>query len=212
MFLAIAVAAAMLAEATPGDEAPLTPGTRRIPRVAAPTLLEFWERFADKQAPAIITGYADCFASMSVANIEAVCGRKTVRLARKTDERGAWAGIGEYTGGAELARVLRDPSSLGGGGGDADVIGLFDWPLQQECPELLAQHMRVPKYFAQDWLQRVPPSQPLHWRDFWPSLFVGRNGTFSGAHVDTFGSAFWQYVVEASRGGARVLCRTPGCG
>ena len=99
--------------------------------------------------------------------------------------------VAKGAGQAELSHVLRDPSL---GGGD-DIIGLFDWPLQHECPELLSRHMRVPKYFAQDWLQRVPPEQPLDYRDGFPSLFVGRNATFGGAHVDRFGSAFWQYVI-----------------
>ena len=199
MFLAIAATLLAFAGAAVFGDTPLPPltlGTQRIPRVAAPSLSEFWERFADVQSPVIITGYEACFASMSVANIEAVCGSKTVNLARKTNERGKWAGIGEYTGATQLSRVLRDPSL---GGDDDAVIGLFDWPLQRNCSELLARHMRVPKYFAQDWLQRVPPQQPLDYRDGFPSLFVGRNGSFSSAHIDTFGSAFWQYVLEGEK-------------
>ena len=172
---------------------PLTPGTRRLPRVAAPALSAFWEQFADQQVPVIITGHSDCFTGMSVANIEATCGRKNVPVTHPTNQAGAWAGIGR-DGSVMLSHMLHDPFLAG-----SNTIGLFDWPLPRHCPELLTQHMRMPKYFAQDWLQRVPPHQQLRYRDSWPSLFVGRNGSFSGAHTDVFGSAFWQYVIEGEK-------------
>eukprot|EP00944_MAST-04C_sp_MAST-4C-sp1_P002140 g2140.t1 len=52
---------------------------------------------------------------------------------------------------------------------------------------------------TQDFLQRVPPNVPLRYRDSWPSLFIGRNNSFGGLHVDVFGSAFWQYVIDGKK-------------
>ena len=65
--------------------------------------------------------------------------------------------------------------------------------------ELLEDHYVVPKYIAQDFLQRVPPSVPLMYRESWPSLFIGRNNSFGGLHIDVFGSAFWQYVIDGKK-------------
>jgi hypothetical protein len=178
---------------------PLSPGTRRLPRARAPSLLEFWESYADQQQPVIIEDYGTCFADMSVANIEAVCGRKQVSVARRNAQYdpGQWAGI-KWSGDGELksvlAKLLRDAD-----GGNDTALGVFDWSLAKHCPELLERHLRVPKFFAQDYMQRVPPALPLNYRDSWPSLFVGRNGTFGGLHKDVFGSAFWQYVVQGEK-------------
>ena len=179
---------------------PLSPGTRRLPRACAPSLPEFWESYADQQLPVIIEDYAACFADMSVANIEAVCGRKQVSVARRNaqDDPGQWAGI-KWSGDSELTSVLAKLLRDADGGNDDTALGVFDWSLAKHCPELLERHFRVPKFFAQDYMQRVPPTLPLNYRDSWPSLFVGRNGTFGGLHKDVFGSAFWQYVVQGEK-------------
>jgi hypothetical protein len=62
---------------------------------------------------------------------------------------------------------------------------LFDWGLPGQVDEMLEEEFRVPRLFAGDLLQHLPPGSLF--RDAWPSLFVGPKGTRSGLHVDSFG-------------------------
>jgi hypothetical protein len=62
---------------------------------------------------------------------------------------------------------------------------LFDWGLPGQVDEMLEEEFHVPRLFAGDLLQCLPPGSLF--RDAWPSLFVGPKGTRSGLHVDSFG-------------------------
>jgi len=73
---------------------------------------------------------------------------------------------------------------------------LFDWSLPLNCPELVKE-LRIPKYFAGDFLQRTPPGSLYH--DSWPSLFIAPAGITSELHVDAFGSNFWMALFEGKK-------------
>ena len=48
---------------------------------------------------------------------------------------------------------------------------------------------RRPKYFANDFMQRVDHKTTLTYRDSWPSFFLGKGDTVANLHVDMFGTA-----------------------
>eukprot|EP00041_Stephanoeca_diplocostata_P017326 m.346130 g.346130 ORF g.346130 m.346130 type:complete len:340 (+) comp20666_c0_seq72:1349-2368(+) len=78
---------------------------------------------------------------------------------------------------------------------------LFDYSLNTGCPAL-AQELVIPKYFARDMLQRIPPESlpPTSYRDFWPSLFVGRGGaTGSDMHIDAWCSNFYMMMLQGRK-------------
>ena len=81
---------------------------------------------------------------------------------------------------------------------------LFDSSMDGLCDrDSLARHIRIPKYFAGEWLRRIPPtvlSQEI-WsqNNHWPSLFLGSGDTESGIHVDNFNSNFLMYLVEGKK-------------
>ena len=77
-----------------------------------------------------------------------------------------------------------------------DLSYLFDWSLLVNCPDL-AKELKIPKYFANDFLQRTP-SGSLY-RDSWPSLFIAPAGITSELHVDAFGSNFWMALFEGQK-------------
>ena len=186
----------------PDDKDCFTAGTLRIPRERNLSLKDYYEKYEDTQTPVIIEDYSAAFAGMSESNIKDVCGARNVSIARRVDAKeGNWANIEWYNHGPlsstwdeihamrEEVRVLLE----------GKMIGVFDWALQKQCPELLEKHFIVPKYFAQDYLQRVHHSIDLNYRDSWPSLFIGVDGTYGGTHRDTFGSAFWMYVLSGAK-------------
>lgn len=176
------------------------PGTVRIPRERNLSLRDFYVNYADLQRPVIVEDYASTFANFTVENILKVCGDKQVSVAKRHEDSDDWAGLKWGWTGKSLSEVMLDPS-LGDNNGDAkaQTVGVFDWSLPQHCSAFMEDYFTVPKYIAQDFMQRVPRSAPLHYRDTWPSLFVGAPGTHGGLHQDVFGSAFWQYVLEGTK-------------
>lgn len=76
--------------------------------------------------------------------------------------------------------------------GLAGNLYVHDDSLPALCPAAL-ENFTVPRYFAGDWLQRVP--QPARGRckvcSYWPSLFLGPEGSSSALHVDALGTHFF---------------------
>ena len=178
----------------------LLPGALRIPRRSALSLQAFFEEYADLQTPVIVTDYTPSFANMTRANIRSFCGSKIVALSRRASKpESHWAGM-DYD--YDTKTTLGDFMDKVDGGHKVPrgVVGIFDWPIPSFCVELLSRHFLVPKYVAQDFLQRVPARSPMPYRDVaWPSLFVGVDGSYGLAHFDMLGFAFWQYVIEGEK-------------
>ena len=172
---------------------PLSEGTRRIERVSSLSLQDFFSKYADTQTPVIITDYSHCFAHMTRFDLERECGDVLVRPKRRTSDSTSWASIASATHERRLQDVLEVPSL-----GVDYILGVFDLSLPNFCPTLLNDFV-VPKYFSHDYLQRLDPSVGFGSREYWPSLFIGANGSYGGAHVDTLGTSFWQYVAEGEK-------------
>ena len=78
---------------------------------------------------------------------------------------------------------------------------LHDAALKKACPKLL-KDVVVPKYFAEDLMQRIPGN--LHWqwknyRDYWPSIFIGGKDTSSALHADWANSAAWMGLISGKK-------------
>ena len=73
---------------------------------------------------------------------------------------------------------------------------LFDWSLPLYAPELVTE-LTIPKYFANDFLQRAGPDNLYH--NSWPSLFIAPKGVFSDMHIDSFGSNFWMALFQGKK-------------
>jgi len=90
--------------------ASLTPGTLRIERVASPSLATFLE-YAERQTPVIITNYSYCFAGMSLANIESLCGELSVTASRRPADPSNWASVEQCEETRTLAEQMRELAS-----------------------------------------------------------------------------------------------------
>mmetsp|Transcript_22013 Transcript_22013/g.53273 ORF Transcript_22013/g.53273 Transcript_22013/m.53273 type:complete len:495 (-) Transcript_22013:80-1564(-) len=189
-----------------GGDASWIEGSLRIPRERNLSLQDYYEKYEDAQTPVIIEDYAAAFAGMSEANIKAVCGSKVASVARRVDDKeGSWANI-EWFHSGSLEKTWEDIRTESKKAKFDDfepvegtLLGLFDWSLQKACPEVLEKHFVVPKYLAQDYLQRVPHHIDVNYRDVWPSLFIAIDGGYGGTHRDVFGSGFWMYVMEGAK-------------
>lgn len=157
--------------------------------------------------------------------IVAACAERSVRLQRRTGAEAAgpcarapegggsapapsleWAGLEAAPGVVplgELAAELRR-------GGFADGWQLFDWALPRHCPEaaaLPAVQRWLPPHLApagDDLLRSLPAegaggSPRCALAGGWPSLFLQPAGTGCGAHVDSYGSHFFQLVLNGTK-------------
>ena len=80
--------------------------------------------------------------------------------------------------------------------GEADGSYLYDCSMPLKLPSLL-QAVRVPRFFAHDFLQRT---MRLHaFSASWPSLFVAAPGTQSSLHVDQWQGHFWMAMVRGTK-------------
>lgn len=164
---------------------------KSIERVSAPSLREFMENYAMRSTPVIITNYSNRFEKITAQHILDKCGHIRMRVSRRNKTSNAWANLQE-------ARI-ETLSYFVHEGDKTDIVGIFDSPIAKTCPEVFDGYLTVPKYIAQDFFQRVPKSTPFTFRDGWPSLFWGMNGSFGGLHRDAGGTAFWQYVIEGKK-------------
>lgn len=161
-----------------------------FPRESRLTMTDFIDKYSATSTPVVVTDYQHAFDGVDERSLARECGDKLVSVARRTT-KAVWAGI-EWVRNGTLHEALRDPSKNG------TSMGVFDWSLPRHCPEIML-HWVTPKYFAQNFVHRIDPAKPVQYRDAWPSLFVGADGTYSDMHRDVFGSAFWQYVVRGAK-------------
>ena len=104
-----------------------------------------------------------------------------------------WAKL-ESAGSCTVAEFI---SSLASEDSKEESRYLFDWSLPLYAPELVTE-LTIPRYFANDYLQRVTGSDNLY-HNSWPSLFISPKGVFSDMHVDAFGSNFWMALFQGKK-------------
>ncbi|GBG28170.1 Bifunctional arginine demethylase and lysyl-hydroxylase JMJD6 [Hondaea fermentalgiana] len=154
---------------------------------------EFHTSFVSPGIPVILRGLDALFESFaSPEAIREKCSLKGVRLKRVSDNATSWAKL------ERVATVDVDTffSTLEG----SDLY-LHDEPIERICPELLSS-FRVPAYFAEDLLQRVPSWLSPFWanfRDYWPSVFVSGSNSGSGLHADWCSSSAWMAVTHGQK-------------
>lgn len=95
-----------------------------------------------------------------------------------------------------LDRPNLDPSHPDFGSRDGDGTYLYDCAVPLKLPSL-AGAIRVPRYFAHDFLQRT--RYPHAFTASWPSLFVAAPHTRSSLHVDQWQGNFWMAMVKGTK-------------
>ena len=159
-----------------------------IERISAPSLRDFMG-YAMQSKPVIITNYSAPFENMTREHILNTCGHLTVAISQFNKNIDTWANL-------ETVRTVNMKNFMNSKENTSEV-GIFDYPLPRMCPEML-ENWTVPKYFVQDFFQRVK-KKGFHYKTSWPSLFFGLPGSFGGLHRDSGGTAFWQYVIEGKK-------------
>jgi len=135
--------------------------------------------YLSKGIPVIITGLNTTTRLWDMEHVAQLCGSREVVVMQKTKDRSAWAGLAPQSK-MSLGQFIQGIQ----GGSVTSEEYLFDWPLQEHCPELL-QGFKAPRYLAQDVLTAWNISE------HWPSLLVGPAGSQSGLHTDAWDTHFW---------------------
>ncbi|XP_056017847.1 bifunctional arginine demethylase and lysyl-hydroxylase JMJD6-B-like isoform X2 [Ostrea edulis] len=171
------------------------PVYQKVDRVSATNLTaeRFYEEYSSKHKPVIITDIDVTAISWTLQYLKTQAGECTVTLKHSVENSCEWARlenkeqttVSDYINRIERLDETGDPEGY-----------LFDWSLPIHCPKLV-QELRVPRYFAGDFLQRT--TEGSLYRDSWPSLFVAPAGLCSELHVDAFGSNFWMAMFQGSK-------------
>lgn len=161
-----------------------------IERISAPTLRHFMDNYAMHSKPVIITNYSAPFRNMTREHILNKCGHLMVRISEYNKDIHTWANL-------QTVRMANMKDFINSKENTSE-IGIFDYPLPRMCPEMLENYFTVPKYFVQDFFQRVKEER-FRYKSTWPSLFFGLPDSFSGLHRDSAGAGFWQYVIEGKK-------------
>ncbi|XP_045214857.2 bifunctional arginine demethylase and lysyl-hydroxylase JMJD6-like [Mercenaria mercenaria] len=173
------------------------PATKQVERVPADSLSfkDFFYKYELTSTPVVITGLVDKMTTVpwTLQHISDVAGNCSVTLKKCIKDSVQWARLEDAT----TMKVKDFISSLHSNlSHDQDKLYLFDWNIPLHCQELAAE-LKIPKYFAGDFLQRT--AQGSLYKDSWPSLFIAPAGLTSELHVDAFGSNFWMALFEGSK-------------
>lgn len=71
---------------------------------------------------------------------------------------------------------------------------LKHWTYRSSCPEL-QEHYRVPRYFKEDWVERLSPDD----RPDWKWIYIGATGSGSELHVDLVNTSAWNVVLAGKK-------------
>lgn len=157
----------------------------------------FHQEFALKRIPVVITGVFDgMLPTWDAEQIERVCGDRKATLKKRVVGAMEWANLREHNRSSIQDVFTHWRQDNGSDQLEGGMV--FDWSIPKYCPKL-AEEWVVPRYFAGDFLQRIPPSNVTSYRDVWPSLFVAPAGTRGGLHTDSFGSNFYQLAVAGRK-------------
>jgi histone arginine demethylase JMJD6 len=121
-----------------------------------------------------------------------MCSDEPVPLMRYEELHSGWGHL-QSVGQSSVGNYLRTLEL-----GLTDLY-LFDISLPMICPELLSKSYVVPKYFANDFLQRFSDRAAGDFQNTWPSYFSGPPGSRVGLHVDAFQSHFWMALLSGRK-------------
>lgn len=158
---------------------------------------DFYREYAIPGIPVIITDYMDKMntTAWSMEHFRDSCNDEKVWIPKRVYGVQKWGGLD----GGELMTVRDFVDNVKRNETMMTQSGLYvhDLPLPRWCPKVMPE-FRVPKYFAQDYLQRIQHDHFMIQRA-WPSLFVGPKGSSSALHVDSLASHFWMGLLEGRK-------------
>ncbi|KNC48398.1 JmjC domain-containing protein 4 [Thecamonas trahens ATCC 50062] len=161
----------------------------------------FYSEYSLARKPVVIRGGAANMTTVpwDYAHLQSACGRAMVTPKLYRAHMDTWASLSSLDSMSlgEFIEALRN-GSLVEGYRAPGLPYVFDASLTYMCPAMLDEFV-VPKYVANDFLQRIPYTIDVPYRSSWPSLFVGPAGSGSGLHIDSFGSSFWMGLISGRK-------------
>lgn len=210
--VAASFVAAASASSSSGSPLVPPPPPKPIPRVHCTelSLARFRREFVDTATPVVITGLGphlteDGDSGDRLGWLERHGATKKVAVTRDNahvNAKLACADTDVLDLGDHLARVLPldqpnlSPGDEAFGTRDGDGTYLYDCAIPLKLPSLMGA-IRVPRYFAHDFLQRTRYSHAF--TASWPSLFVAAPHTRSSLHVDQWQGNFWMAMVRGTK-------------
>ena len=124
------------------------------------SLAEFHTEYSMKRRPVVITDYINEGRLSTKGEVfdeaywRRTCGGHVYRVQRAAGSAG-WGGLSKHSD-----QTLNRSFDVLRGSDDPDLYGIFDAPLISSCKRVLDEFV-MPKYFANDFMQRVDPKTTL---------------------------------------------------
>jgi len=189
-------AAALLNEEEEID-APTTIPTTAVTRVDALELTpkRFREEYVATDTPVVITGLGDVLTIDGARGAECewltrLAGNKKIAVTRNDAHRSNELSCAT-TDVLDLKDYVREVME-----DEAPGSYLYDASIPLKLPSL-AEAVRMPKYFAHDYLQKT--MRMTAFSRSWPSLFVAARDTRSSLHVDQWHGHFFMAMVRGTK-------------
>ena len=190
-------AAAALSSEEEEIDAPTTIPTTAVTRVDALELTpkRFREEYVATDTPVVITGLGDVLTIDGARGAECewltrLAGNKKIAVTRNDAHRSNELSCAT-TDVLDLKDYVREVME-----DEAPGSYLYDASIPLKLPSL-AEAVRMPKYFAHDYLQKT--MRMTAFSRSWPSLFVAARDTRSSLHVDQWHGHFFMAMVRGTK-------------
>ncbi|OQS05963.1 dynein heavy chain [Thraustotheca clavata] len=156
---------------------------------------EFMTEYAMRKQPVIIKGGVSLVLpqnkmwSLESLQTNDAIANKLITTKRYVKDSIHWARLEEGPT-MTLSKYIEGLSTI------TKELYLHDHSIPLHLPEL-STDLSIPCYFATDYLQHLPEGSL--YRETWPSLFIGPQGTSSQLHIDAFGSNFWMALFQGQK-------------
>ena len=187
-------AAALMHKEENDADAPTTTAVTRVDALEL-TPKRFREEYVATDTPVVITGLGDVLTVDGAKGAECewltrLAGNKKIAVTRNDAHRSNELSCAT-TDVVDLKDYVREVMEDGAPGSY-----LYDASIPLKLPSL-AEAIRMPKYFAHDYLQKT--MRMTAFSRSWPSLFVAARDTRSSLHVDQWHGHFFMAMVRGTK-------------
>lgn len=187
-------AAALMHKEENDADAPTTTAVTRVDALEL-TPKRFREEYVATDTPVVITGLGDVLTVDGAKGAECewltrLAGNKKIAVTRNDAHRSNELSCA-MTDVVDLKDYVREVMEDGAPGSY-----LYDASIPLKLPSL-AEAIRMPKYFAHDYLQKT--MRMTAFSRSWPSLFVAARDTRSSLHVDQWHGHFFMAMVRGTK-------------
>ncbi|CAK0888322.1 unnamed protein product [Prorocentrum cordatum] len=177
------------------------PSAVEVLDAATASTAEVAERFVGPGRPCVLRG-CEAVPRWTPEELAGRLGALAVPLRRLDGSSASWARL-ELVGSAPFGDFVRQhvlkPQGATAGAKPRETPQVFDFSIWQQCADVLADEVAIPKWFATDLFSLASARMQPVTGSASPTLFLAAGGTASGLHVDFLQTHFWMGLCSGRK-------------